>query len=75
MLGYIDMLFILALVIVILFALIAGAVLFLCYKWRREEVDEQVEEEAARRMICFIRARPDLVKKWLEEVAQGKQPS
>ena len=71
MLGYVDMLFILALVIVILFALIAGAVLFLCYKWRQEEVDE----EAARRVVCFIRARPDLVKKWIEEVAQGKQPS
>jgi hypothetical protein len=71
MLGYVDLLFILLCVLVILFGLVAGGVLFLCYKWRQEEVDE----EAARRLLCFIKAKPELVKRWIEEVAEGKQPS
>jgi len=50
---------------VIAVVLICGAVLFLCYKWRQEEVDE----EAARRVVCLIKARPKLVKKWLDELA------
>jgi len=68
MLTYLEdnLLFILAIVIVVLFALalIAGGILFLCYKWRQEEVDE----EAARRVVCLIKAKPDVcgagLKKW-----------
>jgi Na+-translocating ferredoxin:NAD+ oxidoreductase RnfG subunit len=53
MLTYLEdnLLFVLAVVVVILFALIAGGILFLCYKWRQEEIDE----EAARRVVCLSR--------------------
>jgi len=52
MLTYLEdnLLFVLAVVIVILFALIAGGILFLCYKWRQEEIDE----EAARRVVLSV---------------------
>jgi flagellar basal body-associated protein FliL len=75
MLTYLEdnLLFILAIVIVVLFALalIAGGILFLCYKWRQEEVDE----EAARRVVCLIKAKPDVVRRWIEEVSKGETPS
>jgi len=41
------------------------------YKWRQEEVDE----EAARRVVCLIKAKPDVVRRWIEEVAKGETPS
>ena len=73
MLTYLEdnLLFVLAVVIVILFALIAGGILFLCYKWRQEEIDE----EAARRVVCLIKAKPDVVRRWIEEVSKGETPS
>jgi len=73
MLTYLEdnLLFILAVAVVILFALIAGGILFLCYKWRQEEVDE----EAARRVVCLIKAKPDVVRRWIEEVSKGETPS
>jgi hypothetical protein len=73
MLTYLEdnLLFILAVAVVILFALIAGGILFLCYKWRQEEIDE----EAARRVVCLIKAKPDVVRRWIEEVSKGETPS
>jgi len=73
MLTYLEdnLLFVLAVAVVILFALIAGGILFLCYKWRQEEIDE----EAARRVVCLIKAKPDVVRRWIEEVAKGETPS
>jgi hypothetical protein len=73
MLTYLEdnLLFALAVAVVILFALIAGGILFLCYKWRQEEIDE----EAARRVVCLIKAKPDVVRRWIEEVAKGETPS
>jgi Na+-translocating ferredoxin:NAD+ oxidoreductase RnfG subunit len=73
MLTYLEdnLLFVLAVVVVILFALIAGGILFLCYKWRQEEIDE----EAARRVVCLIKAKPDVVRRWIEEVSKGETPS